>query len=132
VNPDKEHETELQKLRRFAAMRHARSKAVNAFGDRTYEDVWDNITQEELEYYAKKQAEKSPAQIFLEDKEEWWFHDSNYYMRDVEEYDGVGCYNGICVPGCQYYIEAIDEEERRKLNRQIQQPIFDEYNIGRT
>jgi hypothetical protein len=38
-------------------------------------------------------------------------------MRDAEEYDGKGCYNGICVPECEYYVPEIDEEARRELRR---------------
>jgi hypothetical protein len=31
----------------------------NAHGDKTYEDVWDNITQEELGYHKQKNLEIS-------------------------------------------------------------------------
>lgn len=121
VNPDKkEEETELQKLRRFAKLREDRAKAVNAFDEKTYSDVLDNLSQDEIDYYAKKRAETSPAQLFKEGKEEWFFRPSSYYMRDIEEYDGEGCYNGICSPVCEYYIAEIDEELRSKLKRQLE------------
>lgn len=121
VNPDKKEEkTELQKLRQFAKMREDRAKAVNAFDEKTYSDVLDNLSQDEIDYYAKKRAETSPAQLFKEGKEEWFFRPSSYYMRDIEEYDGEGCYNGICSPVCEYYIAEIDEELRAKLKRQLE------------
>jgi hypothetical protein len=113
-------ETDAQIEARFAKLREARAKAVNAFGEKTYEDVWDNITQEEIDYYAKQRAEEPPAQKFAREKAEWFFHDSSCYMRDLEQYDGVGCYNGICVPQCDYYIAAIDEEPRTKLRKEIE------------
>ena len=122
VNPDnKEQESEIQKLQRFAKMRDERTKAVNAFGDKAYSDVLDNLSQEEIDYYAKKRAEATPEELFSEAKENWFFHPSSYYMIDEEAgYQGTGCYNEICVPGCPYYVEEIDEGARAELKRQEQ------------
>jgi hypothetical protein len=79
------------------------------------------MTQEEIEYYAQKRAEAGPDQLFREEKENWFFHDSSYYMRNEEGgYDGRGCYNGIWSPACEYYIAEIDEELRAKLKRQLE------------
>jgi hypothetical protein len=36
---------------RFADYRAARAKITDAFGNKTCEDVWDSITQDELDYY---------------------------------------------------------------------------------
>ena len=41
-------------------------------------------------------------------------------MRNIEEYDGEGCYNGICSSVCEYYIAEIDEDLRAKLKRQLE------------
>jgi len=38
---------------RFADYRAARAKITDAFGNKTYEDVWDSITQDESDYYLK-------------------------------------------------------------------------------
>jgi hypothetical protein len=38
---------------RFADYRRARAKITDAFGNKTYEDVWESITQDESDYYLK-------------------------------------------------------------------------------
>jgi hypothetical protein len=38
---------------RFADYRAARAKITDAFGNKTFEDVWDSITQDESDYYLK-------------------------------------------------------------------------------
>jgi hypothetical protein len=43
-------EPDNKKEIKFAKMREARAKKTNAYGEKTYEDVWDNITQEELDF----------------------------------------------------------------------------------
>jgi hypothetical protein len=55
-----EEETDYEIEARFAKLREARAKKTNAFGDKTYEDVWDNTTQEELDYCKRKNFSASP------------------------------------------------------------------------
>jgi len=38
---------------RLADYRAARAKITDAFGNKTYEDVWDSVTQDESDYYLK-------------------------------------------------------------------------------
>jgi hypothetical protein len=98
---------------RFAQYRLARAK--HKLGDtKTYQDVWDSITQDELDYYLKAQLKVSPDQRYQSIKKEWYFHKSSWYMRDQSKgYDGHGCNNGQCVPECRYYPEyrRIEDEE---------------------
>ncbi len=106
-------ETDYEIEARFAKLREARAKKTDAFGDKTYEDVWDEITQEELDYYKRKNLETSPEERYQGLKKEWYFHDSSWYMRHDNGYDGYGCNNGVCIPECRYYPEEgrIEDEE---------------------
>ena len=47
-------ETDAEIEARFAKIRLARAKKTNAHGDKTYEDVWDETTQEEQDCYKRK------------------------------------------------------------------------------
>jgi hypothetical protein len=96
-------ETDYEIQATFTKLREARAKKTDAFGNKTYEDVWYNITEEEEEYYRRKRHEADPAVRYQQDKEEWWFHPSSWYMRDVDGFDGKGCNNGVCVPECRYF-----------------------------
>jgi hypothetical protein len=55
----------------------------------------------------------TPEERYQQLKEEWYFHDSSWYMRHDNGYDGYGCNNGVCVPECRYYPEEgrIEDEE---------------------
>lgn len=68
----------------FVALRGARAKVTDAFGGKTYSDVWDNMSQLELNYYLGRWLRVSPegrAKYFgktkrIEDKEVYkWFSD---------------------------------------------------------
>ena len=61
---DSEAETDEEIEARFAKVREARAKVTDAFGNKTYEDVWDNTSQEELEYYKKKNLRRSPEERY--------------------------------------------------------------------
>jgi hypothetical protein len=47
-------ETDYEIEAGFAKLRGARARKTDAFDNKTYEDVWDNTTQEELDYYKQK------------------------------------------------------------------------------
>jgi hypothetical protein len=103
---------------RFADYRAARAKITDAFGNKTCEDVWDSITQDELDYYLKMNLRVHPEDRYQHKKEAWYFHESSWYMRQGRDgiesgYDGYGCNNGKCVPECRYYPEfgRIEDEE---------------------
>jgi hypothetical protein len=71
--------------------------------------------QEEEMVVESYNRQKTPEELFYEEKQEWFFHDSSWYWRDLPGYDGEGCVNGVCVAGCKYYIADIDEPLRIKL-----------------
>jgi len=63
---------------RFADYRAARAKITDAFGNKTYEDVWDSITQDESDYYLKMDLRRSPEERYQRKKEAWYFHESSW------------------------------------------------------
>ena len=67
--------------------------------ERKKEEGKPRMTREEALYQMKKKA--------------WYFHESSWYMRHNNGYDGFGCNNGVCVPECRYYPEEgrIEDEE---------------------
>jgi hypothetical protein len=98
---------------RFTDYREARAKTTDAFGNKTCEDVWDSITQDELDYYLKMNLRRPPEERYQHKKEAWYFHESSWYMRHDNGYDGYGCNYGVCVPECRYYPQTgrIEDEE---------------------
>ncbi len=72
----KRHETDAEIEARFAELRLARAKKTDAFGNKTYEDVWDDVTEEEEEYYRRKGQEQDPAIRYQQLKAQWWSHPS--------------------------------------------------------
>ena len=87
----------------FAEYRAARAKITDAFGNKTCEDVWDSITQDESDYYLKMNLRTSPEERYHHKKDAWYFHESSWCMRHDNGYDGQGCNNGECIPECSYY-----------------------------
>jgi uncharacterized protein YheU (UPF0270 family) len=98
---------------RFAKLREARAKKTHAHGEKAYEDVWEEITQEELDYYKRKWLETSLEERYLTLKKEWYFHESSWYMRRTNGYDGYGCNNDECIPECRCYSKEgrMEDEE---------------------
>ena len=98
---------------RFADYRAARVKITDAFGNKTCEDVWDSITQDESDYYLKMNLRVHPEDRYQHKKKAWYFHKSSWCMRHDSGYDGYGCNNGVCVPECRYYphVGRIEDEE---------------------
>ncbi len=117
ANTHNRHETDAEIEARFAELRLARAKKTDAFGNKTYEDVWDNITEEEEEYYRRKGMEQDPSVRYHQLKAAWWSHSSSWCNRGIQGYDGKGCNAGICVPECRYFaptgrVEFEELEER--------------------
>jgi hypothetical protein len=108
---------------RFAEYRAARAKVTDAFGNKTYEDVWDSITQDESDYYLKMNLRSSPEDRYQHKKKAWYFHESSWYMRHNDGYDGHGCNNGKCIPECRYYSKfgRIDDEEVIQRHKEIEE-----------
>ena len=107
-------ETDSRKIHKFARYRLARAKKVDGNGGKTYEDVYDYITKEELDYYLKKALEEPPEARYQRKKDNTFFHDSYFGRRGLERYDGIGCnqFTG-CVPSCRYYpdVGRIEDDE---------------------
>jgi hypothetical protein len=108
---------------RFADYRAARAKITNAFGDKTFEDVWDSITQDESDYCLKMNLMISPEDRYQLKKKAWYFHESSWCMRHDNGYDGHGCNNGECIPGCRYYPKfgRIEDEEVIQRHKVIEE-----------
>ncbi|HEY7570580.1 MAG TPA: hypothetical protein VH796_04345 [Nitrososphaeraceae archaeon] len=107
---------------RFADYRAARAKITDAFGNKTYEDVWDSITQDESDFYLKMNLRVNPEDRYQDKKKAWYFHKSSWCMRHDNGYDGQGCNNGKCIPECRYYPEVgrIEDEEVIQRHKEIE------------
>jgi hypothetical protein len=108
---------------RFGDYRAARAKITDAFGNKTYEDVWDSITQDESNYYLTMNLMMSPEDRYQQKKEAWYFHESSWYMRHDNGYDGQGCNNGECIPECRYYPKfgRIEDEEVIQRHKEVEE-----------
>ena len=73
---------------RFAEYREARAKITDVFGNKKYEDVWDIITQDESDYCLKVNLRTSSEERYQRSKEAWYFHESSWYIRHNNDYDG--------------------------------------------
>jgi hypothetical protein len=89
----------------FVELRGARAKKTDAFGNKTYADVWDDISDFELDYFKEKWFRISPEQRYQYFKQRWSSHDSTYCSRGLYMYDGEGCTADGCVKGCRYFSE---------------------------
>ena len=108
---------------RFAEYRAARAKVTDAFGNKTYEDVWDSITQDESDYYLKMNLRVSPEERYQDKKKAWYFHESSWYMHHNNGYGGQGCSNCKCIPECRYYPEygRIEDEEVIQRHKEFEE-----------
>ena len=113
---------------KFAKLREARTKKTDAFGNKTYEDVWDEITDEELDYYKEKWLRVSPEERYIKLKNDWYCHESSWYARKVNGYDNMGCnqFSG-CVPECRYFQEQgrIEDKEVENWYKEYKEKIGD-------
>jgi hypothetical protein len=121
-----QEESDLEKELKFVGYRAARAKKRNAHGELTYEDVYDKITKEEMDYYLRKKLEVPPEQRYQKMKEHPDYHESSWFKRGLEAYDGQGCRSFYgCIPECRYFpdtgriedSELIKEYEAEILER---------------
>lgn len=113
---------------RFAYYRHVRVEQwTEEWRKKTFECVWDTITQDELDYYLKAKLRASPEERYQNEKREWFFHELSYLHQTVDDNGKVvdiikeyGCGHwsnkregGCCVPECRFYPEygRIEDEE---------------------
>ena len=108
---------------RIADYRAARAKITDAFGNKTFEDVWDNIIQDESDYYLKMNLSRSPEERYQQKKKAWYFHKSSWCMRHDNGYDRQGCNNGECIPECRYYSKfgRIEDEEIIRRYKEVEE-----------
>jgi hypothetical protein len=107
--------TESEKIRKFANYRLARAKKTLGDGvTKTYEDVWDRVTLEELDYYLQRALEVPEEERYQHRRRCPSGHESGWSARGLSAYDGKGCNQSTgCVPECRYYPETgrIEDEE---------------------
>lgn len=99
---------------RFAQYRLARSRHKDAFRGLTYEDVWDSITQDELDYYLKSRLREPPEERYQRIRREPWIHETGWATRGLNAYDGQGCNHFYgCIPECRFYpkVGRIEDDE---------------------
>ena len=91
----------------------SRARLIDAFGNKTCEDVWDCITQDELEYYLKMRLRIPPEQRYQRVKSADYFYESDWYMRGVRVDMMERAEEWRIVPECRYYphIGRIEDEE---------------------
>jgi hypothetical protein len=130
---------------RFHIYRHARAKktapALLMDGDGfTYEDVYDTITQEELDWQLRQQLKVSPEDRYQHEKKHWYSHELSYlhqikdentgkYVDIIKEY-GCGRYENNprgCVPECRYYSPTgrIEDSEVIQRHRELEKRYRD-------
>ena len=92
---------------RFSDYRAARAKKTAPAVGLTYEDVYDTITQEELDWELRQALKVSPEQRYQHKKYHWYSHPSSWYVRVPHNgYDGFGCTGQNCVLECRFYHET--------------------------
>jgi len=88
---------------RFSNYSADRAKKTAPVVGLTY-DVYDTITQEELDWFLKQKLKVSPGERYQDMKKHWYIHESSWYRRVPElGYDGYGCNYDKCIPECRYY-----------------------------
>jgi hypothetical protein len=116
----KRPETDAEIEHRFAKLREARAKeragpVWTGNNEYTYGDVWDEVTDEEIDYYKKKALQVPPEKRYQAAKKHPTSHPSSWTSRGIKTgYDGKGCnqFTG-CVPECRFYPETgrIEDDE---------------------
>jgi hypothetical protein len=131
---------------RFHIYRKARAKktapALLMDGDGfTYEDVYDTITQEELDWFLKQQLKVSPEDRYQNAKKHWYTHELSYLHQIRDENTGkyvdiikkYGCGRhennpvGSCVPECRYYNSTgrIEDSEVIQKHKELEKRYRD-------
>lgn len=117
---------------RFSDYRAARSKKTAPAVGLTYEDVYDTITQEELDWELRQQLKVSPEDRYQHQKKHWYSHPSSWYVRVPHRgYDGQGCTGQNCVPECRFYPEygRIEDSEVIQNQREREKRYRDNHAI---
>jgi hypothetical protein len=127
--------------RRFHIYRAVRAKITKPAVGLTYEDVYDSITQEELDWSLKQKLKVSPEERYQDMKKHWYAHELSYWHQTIydngkavdtiKEY-GCGRFNakteeGWCVPECRYYLKygRIEDSEIIQKHRELEKRYRD-------
>jgi hypothetical protein len=120
---------------RFHIYRAARCKKTAPAIGKTCEDVYDSITQEELDWSLRQQLKMSPEERYQDKKKHWYSHELSYWHQTI--YDNgkavdtikeYGCGRSIekieggwCVPECRYYPKygRIEDSEVIQKHREL-------------
>jgi hypothetical protein len=99
----------------FVELRGARAKKTDVSNGKTYADVWDDISDFELNHFKAKWFRLSPEQRYQYFKKQWSTHESSHYHRKLYTYDGEGCTGEGCITDCRYFPEEgrIEDSEVR-------------------
>jgi hypothetical protein len=129
---------------RFHIYRAARCKKTAPAIGKTCEDVYDTITQEELDWYLRQQLKVPPEDRYQDKKKYWYTHELSYWHQKtiydngkrkavdtIKEY-GCGRSNekvegGWCVPECRYYPKygRIEDSEVIQKHRELEKRYKD-------
>lgn len=125
---DQEHDDEYYLARGLIPPKFRRYKQIRmekwvAAGNKPWDSCYDRtITQEELDFYLKRELRKAPEERYQAEKANRFFHDLSCYMRglSIDDYD-KGCHDEQCIPECRFYLEygriedaeVIDEHNKR-------------------
>jgi hypothetical protein len=108
---------------RFEYYRQARiDNCTDERRKKSFECVYDTITQDELDFALKRELRKSPEQRYQESKRNFLFHESCSYNRGLQYDDGYGCVGNKCIPECRFYPEygVITDEVIAEHNKLIE------------
>jgi hypothetical protein len=154
-NTDRKTQEELDDIeteqygepRRFHIYRAARAEITKPAVGLTYEDVYDSITQEELDWSLRQQLKVSPEERYQDMKKHWYAHELSYWHQKticndtgnkkavvdtIKEY-GCGKFTekniegGWCVPECRYYSQTgrIEDSEVIQKHRELEKRYRD-------
>jgi hypothetical protein len=117
-------------------------KTAPAIG-KTCEDVYDSITQEELDWSLRQQLKVSPEERYQDMKKHWYAHELSYWhqtiydngKKAVDTIKEYGCgksteknvEGGWCVPECRYYFKygRIEDSEVIQKHREYEKRYRD-------
>jgi hypothetical protein len=92
---------------RFHIYRKARAKKTAPAVGLTYEDVYDAITQEELDWSLRQQLKVSPEQRYQDMKKHWYAHELSYWHQTIYD-NGKKAVDTIKEYGCGKSTEKVE------------------------
>jgi hypothetical protein len=100
------------------------NNCTDEYRKQTFECVYDWVSQDELDFRLKTKLRVSPEIRYQIKKAKWYWHESSYYNRGLDAYDGIGC-NGFigCISECRYHADdgRIEDEEVISEHRELEE-----------